>query len=63
MLPWYLLFLCGWLLGRILERDKRLQRIARIKIPLLSAIGRKTIWVYMLHQPILMGICMLLFER
>ena len=36
MLPWYLLFLCGWLLGRILERDKRLQRIARIKIPPLS---------------------------
>ena len=63
MLPWYLLFLCGWFLGRLLERNKSLQRLARIKIPLLSAVGRKTIWVYMLHQPFLMGICMLLFGR
>jgi uncharacterized membrane protein len=63
MLPWYRLFLCGWFLGRLLERNRPLQRVARIKIPLLSAIGRKTIWVYMLHQPILMGICMQLFGR
>ncbi len=61
MLPWYLLFLCGWFLGRLLEQNARLQRLARVKIPLLSAVGRKTIWIYMLHQPILMGICMLLF--
>ncbi|MBR7075135.1 MAG: DUF1624 domain-containing protein [Oscillospiraceae bacterium] len=61
MLPWYLLFLCGWFLGRLLEQNERLQRLARVKIPLLSAVGRRTIWVYMLHQPILMGICMLLF--
>jgi len=61
MLPWYLLFLCGWFLGRLLEQNERLQHLARVKIPLLSAAGRKTIWVYMLHQPILMGICMLLF--
>ena len=63
MLPWYLLFLCGWFLGRLLEQNERLQRLARVKIPLLSAVGRRTIWVYMLHQPILMGICMLLFGR
>ena len=61
MLPWYLLFLCGWFLGRLLEQNERLQRLAHVKIPLLSAVGRRTIWVYMLHQPILMGICMLLF--
>lgn len=61
MLPWYLLFLCGWFSGRLLEQHERLQRAARIKIPLLSAAGRKTIWIYMLHQPILMGICMLIF--
>lgn len=63
VLPWYLLFLCGWFLGRLLEQNERLQRLARVKVPLLSAMGRRTIWVYMLHQPILMGICMLLFGR
>lgn len=63
MLPWYLLFLCGWFLGELLRRYETWQRAARVKIPLLSAVGRKTIWVYMLHQPVLMGVCMLLFSR
>ena len=61
MLPWYLLFLCGWFLGQLLPRSESAQRLASVKLPLLSAIGHRTIWVYMLHQPILMGICMLIF--
>lgn len=63
LLPWYLLFLCGWFLGELLRRRETWQRAARVKIPLLSAVGRKTIWVYMLHQPIMMGVCMLFFGR
>ena len=63
MLPWYLLFLCGWFLGELFRQRESWQRIAHRNIPLLSTIGRKTIWVYMLHQPVLMGICMLIFGR
>ena len=63
LLPWYLLFLCGWFLGQIFEARADWQRLARVKIPGLSAIGRKTIWVYMLHQPVLMGLCMLIFGQ
>ena len=63
LLPWYLLFLCGWFLGRLLESHEVCKKAALIKIPLLSAVGRKTIWVYMLHQPVLMGLCMLIFGR
>ena len=63
MLPWYFLFLCGWFLGVLFQRHESWQRAARVKIPLISAVGRNTIWVYMLHQPILMGLCMLLFRE
>ena len=63
LLPWYLLFLCGWFLGQIFEKRADWQRTARVKVPILSAIGRKTVWVYMLHQPVLMGICMLIFRE
>lgn len=63
LLPWYLLFLCGWFLGQIFESRADWQRTARVKVPVLSAIGRKTVWVYMLHQPVLMGICMLIFRE
>lgn len=61
LLPWYTLFLCGWFLGRLFESRERWQRAARVKIPVLSALGRKTIWVYMLHQPILLALCAALF--
>ena len=63
MLPWYLLFLCGWFLGKLFQTRPDWQRLARVKIPVLSALGRKTLWLYMLHQPLLMGICMLLFGQ
>ncbi len=62
LLPWFFLFLCGWFLGRLFRRQGPWQQAARLKIPLLSALGRRTIWIYMLHQPVLMGICLLLFK-
>lgn len=61
LLPWYFLFLFGWFLGKLFRRHESWQRIARVKIPIFSAIGRKTIWIYMLHQPVLMGICLLIY--
>jgi hypothetical protein len=63
LLPWYFLFLCGWFLGKLFRKNKGWQTAATVRIPLLSALGRKTVWVYLLHQPVLMGICMLLFGR
>lgn len=62
LLPWYFLFLCGWFLFRLFQAHPRWQRLARVRIPVLSTVGRYTLWVYMLHQPVLMGLCMLLFR-
>ena len=63
LLPWLFLFWCGFYLKRLFDRCEVCKRAARIKVPLLSALGQRTLWVYLLHQPVLMGICMLLFER
>lgn len=60
LLPWLFLFFAGFHLYRIVEKSDVLQRAARMKIPLLSAMGRHTLWVYLLHQPLLMGLCMIL---
>ena len=60
LLPWLFLFFTGFHLYRIVEKSAALQRAARVKIPLLSALGRHTLWVYLLHQPLLMGLCMIL---
>ncbi|HJD28603.1 MAG TPA: DUF1624 domain-containing protein [Candidatus Blautia avicola] len=60
VLPWIFLYWTGWFLHPVLMKSKGIRSLLSIRIPLLSVIGRKTIWVYVLHQPILMGICILL---
>lgn len=61
MLPWFFLYLCGYYLQPLFLKSEALKRLGQKKIPVLSDIGTKTVWVYMAHQPIAMGICMLIF--
>ncbi len=60
ILPWMFLFLAGYFLYPLLERREAWRRTARRRIPLLCAIGQKSIWIYLIHQPVCMGICLLL---
>lgn len=60
LLPWLFLYWAGWFLFPLVMKSKKIRHFLSIRIPLLSAIGKKTIWVYILHQPVLMGICILL---
>ena len=60
VLPWIFLYWTGWFLYPVFMKSKGIRSLLSVRIPLLSVIGRKTIWVYVLHQPILMGICILL---
>ena len=60
VVPWYFLFLTGYFLFGVLRAGGAGGLLSR-KIPLLSAAGRHTLPVYLIHQPILMGICLLIF--
>ena len=61
ILPWFFLYVTGYYLGRILESKKGFLRINGVKIPVLDIMGRKSVWIYLIHQPICYGICLLLF--
>ena len=50
------------LLPWMFESHNKWKKIATHKIPILSLVGKKTIWIYLLHQPISMLICNLLFR-
>lgn len=63
ILPWMLLYLSGYFCGRIFERHREWHDAAGIKIPVLSSIGGKTLWIYILHQPLNMLICSLIFAQ
>ncbi len=53
LVPWGFVFFFGvWLGGPIKDR-KLPERFYTMKIPVLPAIGRKTLLIYLLHQPVL----------
>ncbi len=62
LLPWFFLYLTGYFLGKkVLEkRHKALTR----KLPVLDWVGRRSLVIYMLHQPVCfaaaMGLTMLM---
>ena len=61
ILPWIFLYIFGYILWRAVKRyglDKRLVR----NVPVLSAIGRHSLLIYMVHQPVLYGVCWLIFK-
>ena len=62
LLPWFFLFLTGYFLFRFLEERKLNETLfARGNVPVLNWLGRHSLIVYLLHQPVLYGLCLLLF--
>lgn len=49
LLPWYFLFLTGYFLFRLRRSDSREGR----RIPVVTAMGRRSLLIYMLHQPVI----------
>jgi len=60
LLPWLFLFLCGCFAGRFLERDRLPEPLFRDHCPPLTFIGRHSLPIYVIHQPVIYGLCLLL---
>lgn len=61
LLPWFFLFVAGYFFYPLFDKRESWKKAARTRIPLLSALGQKSIWVYLAHQPLCMLVCMLMF--
>ena len=62
LIPWFFLFVTGYFLHRVLEERNLNRRLfTRRTVPVLNWLGRHSLIVYLLHQPILYGLCMLFF--
>ncbi len=56
IIPWIFLFLTGYFLHPVIRKNEAVMGFLRHEIPLFSALGRHSLLIYMLHQPILYGI-------
>lgn len=61
IIPWIFLFLTGYFSYSIFAKKNLWKKIASKKIWILSTIGQNSIWIYLLHQPVSMLACILLF--
>ncbi len=62
LLPWFFLYLTGFFLYRIVSRyDGWKQYVQKPKIPVLAWLGRHSLIVYLLHQPIIYAVLSLMF--
>lgn len=67
-LPWLFLFLFGSFLGVWAKQGKFPKFMYKNRIPPLSFVGRHTLIIYLVHQPVIIGVLLILvnifhFER
>ena len=62
MLPWFFLYLCGYFLNGIFNALPWLRRPFTRSIPVLSSLGRRALPIYLLHQPLCMLVCIIIFD-
>lgn len=61
LLPWMFVFFVGAFFGIPVKARRMPAFFYKRHVPPLAVVGRYTLWIYLLHQPVLMGICMLIF--
>ena len=62
LIPWLFVFLGGSYFGEWAKDGSLPQFFYNSHIKWLAAVGRHTIWIYLLHVPIIMLVCTLIFR-
>ncbi len=59
LFPWLFLFLAGCFLFYLMEQTGTLRLLVKGRVPFLAAIGRHSLIIYLLHQPVIYLVCQL----
>ena len=55
-LPWIFMFFTGAVFGHFVKTSPVSEKLQIIKLPVLDFIGRNTLLVFLLHQPVMLGV-------
>ncbi len=61
LIPWLFLFLSGACFGVYVKENRLPAWCYKTYVPPLAFVGRNTIWVYLLHQPVVYGVLYVVF--
>lgn len=62
LIPWFFLYMTGYFLYRVLPKEKIGPVLTKGFCPPLEFIGRHTLIIYLMHQPVILGVLMLIFR-
>jgi uncharacterized membrane protein len=60
LIPWFFIYLLGTLVGTYITENRLPRRFYAQRVPFFAAIGRNTMLIYVLHQPVLYVITLMI---
>jgi uncharacterized membrane protein len=60
LLPWIFVFAAGTIVGKLAKAGRFPEIAYRSQVPILSWFGRHALILYLIHQPMIYGLCLLL---
>ncbi len=62
LLPWFFLFLTGFYLYQLVQKNHMMEKLFSWGVPGFDVIGKHSLLIYLLHQPVVFGISWMLFQ-
>lgn len=62
IIPWFFLYLVGFYLYRLACASPGVMERLRVRVPVLAGMGRHSLLIYLLHQPVIFGAMWLIFR-
>ncbi len=59
--PWIFMFFFGFFLWKILSKSETVLKILSFRIRFLEKTGKYSLWIYIAHQPVIMGLLLAVF--